>query len=577
MLNDALLRQTDGFQGIVTHQKIEAVGERVNQTFDFVIVGAGAAGCLLANRLSEDPTLTVCLIEAGPPDRNPYIHIPAGFIKVGHDPNYTWDLHTEPTEQTHGREVTTRMGRTLGGSSSINGFNYTRGAALDYDAWAALGNPGWSYREVLPYFKRTERRIGQADPVFRGTDGLLPITDCDWHHPLCDAFIAGAREHGLPSHIDYNGANQRGAGYYQRWIHQGKRISAAKAFLKPAMGRKNLTVITNAQVLKVEFEGKRASGVRYNRQGQGSVEIISARREVVLSAGAANTPKLLQLSGVGPASLLMRHGINVLHELKGVGENFQDHYMVRSVVRVKGIKTLNSMARGLPLVGQICRWMLRKPSILALSPSVCFAFERSSPDIAEPDLQFHFSPGSYAAGIAGQLDDFEGMTLGFYHTRPKSRGYVRIQSPDASVLPLVQPNYMQQASDQQVIINGLRLARQYLHSQALTAYIERDDFPPETAVSDEELLACARERGGTAWHFMGTCRMGPANDPSSVVNAELRVIGLQNLRVVDASIMPNMPSGNTGAPTMMIAEKAADLILGRPPLPAVDIETLHQK
>lgn len=543
----------------------------MDERFDFVVVGAGAAGCLLANRLSEDPSVSVCLIEAGPTDRNPYIHIPAGFIKVGHDPAYTWDFQTEPTQQTQGRSVVTRMGKTLGGSSSINGFNYTRGAASDYDAWAELGNPGWSYAEVLPYFKKTERRIGEHDPVYRGSEGLLAITDCDWRHDLCDAFIEGAAQHGLPSHTDYNGASQRGAGYYQRWIHRGRRISAAQAFLKPALKRPNLKVITNAQVLSVEFEGKRATGIRYKHSAQDQIRTIRADREVIISAGAANTPKLLQLSGVGPAALLDQHGIKLVHDLKGVGENFQDHYMVRSVVRVKGIKTLNSLARGLPLMGQICRWLVRKPSILAISPSVCFAFERSSAKVAEPDLQFHFSPGSYAAGIAGKLDDFEGMTLGFYHTRPQSRGHVRIKSADASVLPEIQPNYLLDPRDQEVIVNGLRLARQYLHSDPLAPYIERDDFPPDSAVSNDDLLSCARERGGTAWHFMGTCRMGPDHDPNSVVDSQLRVIGLQNLRVVDASIMPNMPSGNTGAPTMMIAEKAADLILGRPPLPAATL------
>lgn len=535
----------------------------VNQQVDFIVVGAGAAGCLLANRLSADPAISVCLIEAGPPDRNPYIHIPAGFIKVGHDPAYTWDFQTAPSAQTLGRRVITRMGRTLGGSSSINGFNYTRGIASDYDAWAALGNTGWSYADVLPYFKKTEQRLGEHDPYYRGSQGLLPITDCDWRHPLCDAFIEGAAEHGLPTNIDYNAASQRGAGYYQRWIHKGRRISAAQAFLKPAKNRPNLQVLTHAQVLALTFDGKRATGVQLRRTASNQIETFEARREVILSAGAANTPKLLQLSGVGPSELLAQYGIKPIHDIKGVGANFQDHFMVRSVVRVKGIKTLNSVARGLPLAGQVLRWLLRKPSILAISPSVCFAFERSSANVSEPDLQFHFSPGSYAAGIAGQLDTFEGMTLGFYNTRPKSRGFVRIQSADASVLPLVQPNYLDDEGDRQVAIDGLRLARQYLHSKALSSYIDGDDFPPASATSDDELLTCARERGGTAWHFMGTCRMGPANDPASVVDASLRVIGLQNLRVVDASIMPNMPSGNTGAPTMMIAEKAADLILGQ--------------
>lgn len=538
----------------------------LSRQVDFIVVGAGAAGCLLANRLSEDPRISVCLIEAGPADKSPYIHIPAGFIKVGHDPRYTWDFQTEPTEQTLGRRVVTRMGRTLGGSSSINGFNYTRGIASDYDHWASLGNPGWSYAEVLPYFKRSEQRIGDHDPTYRGTRGSLPITDCDWRHPLCDAFIQGAAEFGLPAHIDYNAASQRGAGYYQRWIQRGRRISAAQAFLKPVMRRPNLQVLTQAQVLSITFEGKMATGVKYRRAGTNEIHTLGARREVILSAGAGNTPKLLQLSGVGPAHLLREFGIEPVCHLNGVGENFQDHFMVRSVVRVKNVKTLNTMARGFPLLGQIARWLIGKPSILGISPSVCFAFERSSPDIGHPDLQFHFSPGSYAAGIAGKLDDFEGMTLGVYHTRPNSRGFVKIQSPDPNHLPLIQPNYLAAIADQHVIVKALRLARSYLHSEALSPYIERDDFPAATDVTDEALLACALERGGTAWHFMGTCRMGPDGDPGAVVDASLRVRGIQNLRVVDASIMPTMPSGNTGAPTMMIAEKASDMILSRTPL-----------
>jgi choline dehydrogenase len=544
----------------------------LNQQVDFIVVGATAAGCILANPLSEDPQTTVCLIEARPEDNSPFIHIPAGFIRVGHDPNYTWDFQTAPNEQTMQRRVITRMGRVLGGSSSINGFNYTRGIASDFDGWEQLGNTGWSYAKVLPYFKRSEQRIGKHDPMYRGTHGLLPITDCDWRHPLCDAFIKGASEFGLPAHVDYNGPSQRGAGYYQRWIHKGRRISAAQAFLKPARRRPNLQVLTRTQVLAICFEGKMATGVKYRHPDSNEVCVIGARREVILSAGAGNTPKLLQLSGVGPPHLLKAFGIEPVCPSNGVGENFQDHFMVRSVVRVKGIKTLNTMARGLPLLGQVARWFTGKPSILGVSPSVCFAFERSSPDIEHPDLQFHFSPGSYAAGIAGKLDDFEGMTLGVYQTRPNSRGFVRIQSPDPNHLPLIQPNYLADSGDQRVTVKALRLARSYLHSKALSPYIERDDFPAASDVTDEALLTCARERGGTAWHFTGTCRMGPDDDPGAVVDACLRVRGIQNLRVVDASIMPTMPSGNTGAPTMMIAEKAADMILGKTPLPAVSFE-----
>jgi choline dehydrogenase len=536
--------------------------------FDYVIVGAGAAGCLLAHRLSEDGRFRVCVLESGPPDRNLFLHVPAGFIRVGYDPRYSWDFQTEPSEGSGGRPVVTRMGRTLGGSSSINGFNYTRGLPLDYDTWAALGNPGWSYPELLPYFKRTERRVGPHDRRFRGSNGLLPITDCDWRHPLCDAFIAAAGTFGLPPQNDYNAASQTGAGYYQRWILNGWRVSAAKAFLRPAMQRGNVDVRTNAHVTKIVFDGRRATGVMYV-PGPGAEPVtVSARREVILSAGAANTPKLLQISGVGSADLLASLGVDVVHALPGVGENFQDHYMVRSIARVRGVETINHTARGWRLLREIARWAVGKPSVLAISPSVAYAFTRSRPELADNDLQFHFSPGSYASGLAGKLDDFPGMTLGFYQLRPESRGFVRARSADPFELPRIQPNYLQHEVDQRSAVDALRLSRRILHTAPLLSYIERDEYPPAEAVSDDELLDCARARGSTAWHFMGTCRMGPIGDPMTVVDSQLRVVGLEGLRVVDASIMPTMPSGNTGAPTMVVAEKAADLILGRKPLPA---------
>ncbi len=536
--------------------------------FDFVIVGAGAAGCVLANRLSADGRHTVCLLEAGPPDRNPYIHIPAGFIKLAYDPRNTWQFKTEPTEWTAGRGIPVTQGRTLGGSSAINGFNYTRGQREDYDGWAALGNPGWSHAQVLPYFKRSERRIGNADPRWRGTEGLLPVTDCDWRHPLCDAFIESAREVGVPDNPDYNGPRQEGAGYYQRWIYKGRRQSAARAFLRPAMKRPNLTVITEAQATRVLLEGRRAVGVEFSAGPGAPLRQVRARREVVLTAGAANTPKLLMLSGIGAPHRLQPHGIEVRHALAGVGENLQDHHMVRSSCRVRGVASLNQTARGLALVGQVLRWMAGRPSILAISPSVAYAFWKSDPALDRADLQFHFSPGSYKEGVAGLLDDFPGMTLGFYPLRPASRGHVRLASADPFAFPVVQPNYLAEEADRRVVVAALRLTRRILHGQALSRYREADMYPPPEATSDADLLEFARQRGGTAWHLMGTCRMGPVDDAQSVVDAQLRVIGLEGLRVADASIMPTMPSGNTQVPTMMIAEKAADMILGRPAPPA---------
>lgn len=530
--------------------------------FDYVVVGAGAAGCVLANRLSARGKYTVCLIEAGPPDKNPFIHIPGGFIKLAYDTTYTWQFKTEPSDGTAGRAIPTTQGKTLGGSSSINGFNYTRGQPADYDDWAALGNEGWGYSDVLPYFKRTEKRIGPSDPEYRGTEGLLPITDCPWRHSLCDAFIDTAHQIGVPKTEDYNAAEQEGAGYYQRWISGRFRKSAAQTFLKDAKGRKNLTVLTEIQVTKVILDGDVVTGIQ-GLIGEKSEQVkVKARKEIVLSAGAANTPKLLMLSGIGPSDHLKEIGIPVNKDIPGVGENLQDHHMIRYVCRVKGARTLNEIARGSSLLREIFRWVIGKPSILAISPSVCYAFWKSNPDLERVDLQFHFSPGSYKEGVAGLLDDFPGMTLGFYNLRPKSVGKLRLRSRDPKDHPIIQPNYMAHKDDQKVILDALRLVRRIFNTAPLSNFVEAEQYPPSSATSDDDLLDFARKRGGTAWHLVSTCRMGPESDPLAVVDNQLRVRGVANLRIADASVMPTMPSGNTQIPTMMIAEKASDLILG---------------
>lgn len=528
-------------------------------TFDYVIVGSGAAGSILANRLSANGA-TVCVLEAGPPDNSPFLHIPAGFIKAVFNKKYAWQFSSEGTAQTNGRRVPIPQGRTLGGSTSINGLVYNRGQAADFDHWASLGNPGWAYADVLPYFKSMERREG-GDDRYRGRQGELPVTDIDWIHPLCEAFIAGAVEQGIPRNADYNGAEQAGVGYFQRTISKGWRMSTAKCFLKPAMVRKNLDVRTYAQATRVLFDGVRAVGVAYCHPAHPArVRAVRARREVIVACGAINTPKLLQLSGLGPAALLRQHGIEVVRDLPGVGENLSDHYSVRIVARVKNSKTMNELVKGLSLAGQISRWMMKRPSIMALSPSLLHYFWKSTPDLAAPDLQGVFTPASYKEGYVGVLDDFPGMTAGVWQHRPDSRGQVRIQSADPLQDPLILANYLEDERDQVTLVRGIRLARRLLQSQALAPYFDSEALPGPLCESDSELLDFARRFGVSSYHVNGTARMGPVGDKFAVVDAQLRVHGVQNLRVIDSSVMPSMPSANICAATMMIGNKAADLI-----------------
>jgi choline dehydrogenase len=545
--------------------------ETRGDTFDYVIIGAGAAGSVLANRLTEDPDVTVCVLECGPPDRHPYIHVPAGFIKILFNPTYTWQFTTEPGEGTAGRRIPTTQGRTLGGSSSINGMVYNRGQKADFDHWAQRGNRGWGYTDVLPYFKRTERRIGLADDRFHGREGNLPVTTMDLIHPVCEAFIDGAVAMGMPRHNDYNSDTQAGVGYFQRAIYKGWRHSAARVFLHPARSRGTLDVRTDARAAAVLFEGRRAVGVRYvDDRDHVTQHTVRARREVILCSGTANTAKLLQISGVGPAALLGSLGVPVVHELRGVGENFRDHYAIRMVARVKDARTINEMARGFGLAGQIARWAVGKPSILSVTPSLVHWFWKSDESLDGADLQGVFSPASYKQGFVGLLDDFPGMTAGVWQHRPESVGYVRARSADPFQDPMIQPNYLADPIDRRVLLGGMKLARRLLQSPALARFFAGDHLPAPQVQSDDELMDYARQYGSTAYHLIGTARMGPATDPTAVVDDELRVHGMQGLRVVDASIMPSMPSANTYASTMMIAEKASDMIRGRQPLAAVD-------
>lgn len=543
---------------------LAAAGEFA-ESFDYVIVGAGAAGAILANRLSADGRTTVCLLEAGPSDWRPFIHLPAGFIKVAFNPALTWQFSTEPTTGTNGRRIPIPQGRTLGGSTSVNGLVYNRGQRADFDRWAEVGNRGWSYAELLPYFKRSERRIGAGDDRYRGRGGEMANTDMDWIHPICEAFIDGAAKLGMPRHPDYNGATQTGVGYFQRNILRGRRVSTADAFLRPAKSRRNLAVRTNAQATAVLFEGARAVGVRCVRgRDPATARDIGARREVILCCGTVNTPKLLQLSGVGPGGLLAAAGIPLRHDLPGVGENLRDHYSVRVVARVKGSVTINELATGWRLGGQIARWLLGRPSILAVSPSLCHWFWRSRDGLDAPDLQGVFTPASYREGYVGLLDGYPGMTCGVWQHRPESVGHVRARSADPFEDPVIQPNYLADPRDRRVLLDGLRIARKLLRLPELAPYFDGETLPGPEVESDDEIMDFARRFGVSSYHVMGTARMGQAGDPAAVVDDQLRVHGLQSLRVADASVMPFMPSANICAAVMMVAEKAADLIGGRP-------------
>ncbi|WP_315775949.1 MULTISPECIES: GMC family oxidoreductase [unclassified Bradyrhizobium] len=535
-------------------------------TFDYVIVGAGSAGCVLASRLSEDPSVTVCVLEAGPRDWHPYIHLPAGFIKTFYMKSINWGYQQEPGPYTAGRSIYAPRGKTLGGSSSINGHVYNRGQRQDFDTWAQMGNRGWSYSDVLPHFKRMEKRIGAGEDQYRGRDGSLIVTTMEWKDTLCEAFMDGAVSLGIPRNPDYNGAIQEGVSYVQRTIQNGRRVSSATAFLRPASKRPNVEVRTHAHATGIVLEGKRAVGVRYHRGGRGGVPVeVRARKEVILSGGAYNSPQLLQLSGIGAPELLQEHGIEVRHALRSVGEGLQDHYAPRTVARVKNIKTVNELARGLNLWGEALKWAVTRRGILSLSPTMVYCFWHSGETAESSDLQLTFTPASYKEGVQGQLEDEPGMTVASWQQRPESRGYVRLRSADPFDQPLIQTNYLTAELDRRVVVAGMKLARRLLASAPLAPYYAYEDFPGPKVNSDDELLAAATQRATTTFHPGCSCRMGPADSTWATVDDQLRVHGLSGLRVADASIMPRMISANLNAATLMIGDKAADLILGKAP------------
>lgn len=539
--------------------------------FDYVIIGAGSAGCVLTSRLSEDPNTSVCVLEAGPSDWHPYIHLPAGFIKTFHMKSINWAYQQEVGRYTGGRSIYAPRGKTLGGSSSINGHIYNRGQRMDFDTWAQMGNRGWGYADVLPYFKRLEKRVGEGEALYRGREGSLTVTTMEWRDPLCEAFMEGAVSLGIPRNPDYNGKTQEGVSYCQRTIDRGLRVSGATAFLKPAMKRPNVHVHTHAHATEIIFEGKRAVGVRYMKGGHGGTPVeVRANKEVILSGGTYNSPQLLQLSGIGSPDLLQQHGIAVRQALP-VGEGLQDHYAPRTVARVKDIKTINELRRGWRLWVEAMKWATARRGLLSLSPTMVYCFWHSGESAESSDLQLTFTPASYKEGVQGQLEDEPGMTVASWQQRPESRGYVRIRSSDPFAPPIIQTNYLDAELDRRVIVAGMKLARRLLKSAPLSPYYAYEDFPGPDINTDDEFLHAATERGTTTFHPGCTCRMGPADSTWAVVDDQLRVHGLEGLRVIDASVMPRMISANLNASTMMIADRASDLIRGKKPLESAHI------
>ncbi len=531
-------------------QQDAALGE-----FDFVIVGGGTAGCVLAHRLSANPRSRVLMLEAGPEDRSLWIHLPIGYGKTMFHPVYNWGFHTDPDPGMDGRRIYWPRGRGLGGSSSINGLIYIRGQPEDYDAWAAAGNPGWGWSDVLPYFIRSESNARGASAC-HGADGPLACSDIGARHELIEAIIAGAGELGVPRTDDFNAGVQEGVGYYQLFTRGGWRCSTATGYLRPARSRSNLAVVTGAQATRIVVESGRAVGVEYRRGN--AKQFVRARGEVVLAAGALQSPQLLQLSGIGPGPLLQRFGIPVVRELPGVGENLQDHLQLRLLYRcTKAITTnddLNSWWRSARIGAQ---FLLNRSGPLAVGINQAGLFTRALADSARPDIQFHFA--TLSADVAGaKPHPFSGFTFSVCQLRPTSRGYVRLASPDPLAAPSMQPHYLSTEADRRCAIAGIRYARSLAQTRAVAPYVAAEYRPGPQARTDEELLAFARSHGATIFHPSGTCRMG--RDPLAVVDERLAVHGIAGLRVVDCSIMPTLVSGNTAAPVVMIAEKASDMI-----------------
>ena len=523
-----------------------------------MIVGAGTAGCVLANRLSADRDMRVLLIEAGGRDRWIWIHIPVGYIYCIGNPRTDWCYRTEPCDGLNGRSILYARGRVLGGCSSINAMIYMRGQRRNYDAWAATtGDPGWSWERVLPIFKRTENHYRGADE-FHGEAGEWRVERQRLGWTILDAFQAAAEEIGIARTDDFNRGDNEGSGKFEVNQRRGVRWSASKAFLHPVTHRKNLTVVTEALVKRLRLVGRRVTGVEFERGGEDMV--ADARVETVLAAGSIGSPQILQVSGIGPAALLKAHGIPIAHELPGVGENLQDHLQLRVAFRVRNVRTLNEIVNSWTGKARIgLEYLLFRTGPLTMAPSQLGIFTRSSREQREPNIEFHIQPLSLDR-FGEPLHPFPAFTASVCNLQPTSRGFVRVKSADPRAAPAIQPNYLSALEDHSVAIDSLRLTRRIARADALARYLPEEFVPGPQLTSDAELLRAAGDVGTTIFHPVGTCRMGRVDDPAAVVDTRLRVRGLEGLRVVDASIMPTITAGNTNSPTIMIAERGSDML-----------------
>ena len=523
---------------------------------DYVIIGAGSAGCVIANRLSADPAIKVVLLEAGGRDWNPWIHVPVGYFKTMHNPAVDWCYTTEPDPGLNGRRLDWPRGKVLGGSSSLNGLLYVRGQAEDYDRWRQMGNSGWGWDDVLPLFKRAENQERGADD-YHGTGGPLNVSNMRLKRPICDAWGAAAQNEGYAYNDDYNGATQEGVGYFQLTTRNGRRCSTAVGYLNPVKHRKNLTIITRAHVQRLAMDGKRVTGVIYKNR-HGKEQTINAASEVIVSSGAIGSPQLLMLSGIGEAQQLQENGIDIVADLPGVGKNLQDHLQARLVYKCNE-PTLNDEVRSLFDQARIgLKYVLFRAGPMTMAASLATGFLKTRGELQTPDIQFHIQPWSADSPGEG-VHPFSAFTMSVCQLRPESRGEIRLNTADPSAYPTIHPNYLATETDRSTIIEGVKIAQRIARQKPLQSKIASSHSPREDVVSDEDILEWVRNTATTIYHPAGTCKMG--SDDQAVVDARLRVRGIEGLRVADCSIMPEIVSGNTNAPAIMIGEKASDLIL----------------